>query len=238
MKTTVAVCDILGFSKIVEEISPEIIVDEYLGWLRKSLHHSIHKNDFPNEIPSLKQLESHDIVRVSWFSDTIFLYTIRDTDDALQSLISTVGWLLFESTLASRNLRCGIAYGEAHMDSDEGIFIGHPIIEAYRLEQVQAWAGGALALSAIDRLPKDVESGEFADWWLVPYEVPRSGGGVASKLAINWTFGLHRGFDVHWSSSSPVPSDEDLKNKPKIVEKWQNTKKFHDKVCKHCENRS
>ena len=42
----IAVCDILGFSKLIESNPLDKVVDHTLGWFRKALHHSIHKNGF------------------------------------------------------------------------------------------------------------------------------------------------------------------------------------------------
>ncbi len=232
---SIAICDILGFSNLVINSPVETIVDKYVSYLRRALSHSLYKDDFPDEIPSLDYLQQNKTIGVAWFSDTVVLFTKEDTDEHLMDLLSTVGWFVFECMFSERRVRCGIAYGEAYIDTDEDIYVGPPIIEAYKLEQRQAWSGGALAQSVIDRLPRIAMTGETIDWWIVPYGVPKTGGGIVSKYAINWTIGTHPPtYSIDWSRSSLEPSLEERKSKPKIVEKWENTRKFHHDVCMYC----
>jgi hypothetical protein len=145
----IAVCDILGFSKLVDGNPLELVVDDVFGWFWKTLHHSLHKNKFPDEISNRGLLEGHDLIGAAWFSDTILLYTKVDTDDAVQQLIMTVGWLIFENIFhPPSRIRAGISYGEAFIDPANSVFIGKPIVEAYQLEQKQQWSGAALTISA------------------------------------------------------------------------------------------
>jgi hypothetical protein len=67
----VAVCDVLGFSRLVEKSSLEDVVNGAFGWLRKTLHHSLHKREFPAEIPRKDEFLGNDHIGVAWFSDTI-----------------------------------------------------------------------------------------------------------------------------------------------------------------------
>ncbi len=163
----IAVCDILGFSALVERTPLDVLVDNRLSWFRKALSHSIHKNEFPSTAPPTPELNKHEHLGVVWFSDTVLLYTKSDTDDAIRELLLAVGWLLFETVLdGNTKIRGGIAYGEAYIDQENSIYVGKPIVEAYNLERVQQWAGAALSLSAHDRIPEHVRSGKCADWWL------------------------------------------------------------------------
>lgn len=232
----IAICDILGFTRLVQKNSVEQIVENSLGWLRKSLHHSIHKLDFPSDVPSLKQLQDHPNVGLAWFSDTILLYTREDTEECIRSLLSGVGWLLFETMLTPDvRLRCGISYGESYIDPEESVYVGHPIIDAYQLEEKQAWAGGALTKAAVQRLPDSARSGYFPEWFVIPYPVPLSNQTTMDTLAINWTIGVHLpGFDFRWSRTKSIPSSEDWASNPRICEKWQNTRNFHNSVCRFC----
>jgi len=233
---TIAVCDILGFTRLVQRNPLEQVVGKSLGWLRRALHHSIHKVDFPSEAPSLKQLQEHPNVGLAWFSDTILLYTREDTEECLRSLISGVGWLLFETMFTPDvRLRCGISHGESYIDSEQSVYVGQPIIDAYLLQEEQAWAGGALTNTAVERLPISARSGYFPEWFLVPYLVPLKNQQTIDTLAINWTFGIHpRGSDIQWSRSSSTPSTSDWESNPRVCEKWQNTRDFHNSVCRFC----
>jgi len=231
----VAVCDILGFADLVKTQSLDSVVDNAIGWFRKSLHHSLHKDSFPDSVPELQEIESDADVGVAWFSDTVLLYTLRDDDECVRNLISTVGWILFETIVTGRTrIRAGISYGEAYIDSSNSLFVGTPIIDAYRLEQSQQWAGAALTTNAQNRIPVAARSGQFADWWLTPYPVPLKDG-PKEMLAVKWTWGIHNpAWNLAWSESREQPNEQDWEEKPDICEKFINTKAFHDSTCTRC----
>lgn len=231
----IAICDILGFTSFVQKNQLDYVVESSLGWFRKALHHSIHQEEFPSHVPSLAQLQSHSELGIAWFSDTILIYTLEDTEECLQSLISSIGWLLFETMFTEdTRLRCGISYGEAYIDADNSIFVGKPIIEAYHLEEKQAWSGGALTTSAMQCTPEYARSGEYADWNVVPYPVPLTNKSTFDTLAINWTIGVHPNFELRWSKRHSEPTPEDWKKQRVVCEKWKNTKTFHNNVCRFC----
>ena len=231
----VAVCDILGFSNLVIENSLDLVIEDTLGWFRRALYHSIHKDSFPSQIPTLLELETNPNLGIAWFSDTLLLYTLRDTDTCLQSLIQTVGWLLFETIIAGKTrIRCGISYGEAYLDQQNSIYVGRPIVDAYRLEEKQAWSGGALTEDAVKRVSESVRNGDYIDWWVKPYAVPLKNG-ECQTLAVDWTWGNHdSSFDLHWSRESIEPSERDWRERPDVCEKWKNTRFFHHEVCRWC----
>jgi hypothetical protein len=231
-----AVCDILGFSQLVESTPLDVVVTDVLGWFRKAVHHSIHQKDFPLTVPNRAETEQHELVGVAWFSDTVLLYTKKDTDDAVRQLLNSVGWLIFENMLYwPTRIRAGLAYGDAFIDPDNSLFVGKPIVEAYRLEQHQEWSGAALAQSACDRVPERVRSGQFADWWVVPYAVPLKDNASFDTLAVNWNWGIHDiGWRMRWCESSDMPSERDWSTRPSVCAKFVNTKQFHEAFCHDC----
>lgn len=233
---TVAVCDILGFSKLVENHPLDAVIDNAVGWFRKALNHSLLKNGFPSETPPLSALAAHPQVGIAWFSDTILLYTKHDTDEALRELLSTVAWLLFETMLGgTTRVQGGIAYGSVHLEPENSLYVGLPIIDAYRLEQRQQWSGIALAESAVARLPQNVRTGEFLDWWVKPWEVPVKDGPPFLTLAVNWNAGIHHpNWRLRWSEESENPTDADWRARPDLCEKFVNTKRFHLAHCRDC----
>jgi hypothetical protein len=232
---TIALCDILGFSDLVKQTDLHTLVEMPLAWLRRFLHHSLHKDRFPAEVPSIAELNAHKKLGIAWFSDTLLFYTRMDDNDALLELYQTVGWLLFETMFhGDTRLRAGIAYGEAFIDPENSLFVGEPIIEAYEMEKCQKWSGAALCASALNRTPAGLLSGRDADCWVIPYPVPTKNG-VCETLAINWTTGHHYpGNQLRWSSVSPEPTAADWEARKPVCEKWRNTKRFHDQVCRHC----
>lgn len=230
----VGVCDLLGFSNLVLSGDLTEIVKNHLGYLRKVLYHSIHQYDFPEEPPSLSELLDQDRVGFAWFSDTIFLYGQDDSEESNRHVIETIGWLISEAMLVPQvRIRAGVSFGPMYIDSENGIFVGPALVEAYRLEKKQLWSGGALSSSASENIsPRDP--------WLIEYDVPIRGEygerTTMRTLAINWTSIIHfpNTFLLDWLIDQPEPSQEEIDRNPDIVEKWRNTRQFHIDVCSSC----
>ena len=234
-----AVCDILGFSALVERESLDYVVSDSIAWFRKALNHSMHKGLFPEHVPETNDLDRHEHVGVAWFSDTLLFYTKSDTDESVRELLSVVAWLVFETmrgdTRGNTRVRVGVAYGAAFVDPRNSLFVGMPIVEAYRLEQAQQWSGGALSQSACDRLPEAIRSGKYADWWVTPHDVPLKAGQTRNTLALNWNLGIHGpGWRLRWSKQSAMPEKNDWAKDPSVCEKFVNTKAFHEAHCREC----
>lgn len=238
-KYMVAICDILGFTQHVRNNTADRVVSDVLGRLRKSLYHSIHKNGFPKDVPPLSELQNHAHIGLALFSDTILLYTREDTDESIRSFVNMLSWLVFETMfMQNTRIRCGVDYGLAVIEPENSIYVGIPIIEAFKLEKKQQWSGGAFTEAACNRIPHYARDGNDVNWWVVPYEVPLKDCGRMQTLAIDWTWGLHdRKFDLSWSHNSKEPTPNDWQSNFDICEKWQNTKNFHDSVCVWCGNR-
>ena len=236
MNHTIALCDILGFSELVANQTLDDVVQKPLTWVRRSLHRAVHQGADATEKPSLQDIQGQDKLGVAWFSDTILLYTLKDEDECIKLLLQAVGWLLFERMFSPyARIRGGIAYGEAHLDASQSIFVGKPIIEAYLSERRQAWSGCCIAESACARIPKWVQGGQRPDWWLRRYPVPLNEQPAKEMLVVDWTRGIHDLYDFPWSSKSPIPSHEDERSMPDVCEKWRNTKQFHREVCEWCQ---
>ena len=117
-KSLVAVCDILGFGNLCRRSEPEDIAKHSIGWFRKALHYSIHSDEFPQSTPSLIELCKQAQLGLALFSDTVFLYTLEDTDENCRILISSLAWLVFITMRRPDiRIRCGVAYGNV---SDRG----------------------------------------------------------------------------------------------------------------------
>ena len=76
---TVAVCDILGFSELVERQPLDAVVDNVIGWFRKAPSHSLLKSGFPSDVARLTDLEADPHVGVA---------SVERRDSALSVLIS------------------------------------------------------------------------------------------------------------------------------------------------------
>lgn len=200
--------------------------------------HAINKDSWPDGTPSLAEIDRNSLIGIAWFSDTILFWTKEDEDYNIRELIQTVAWLTFANIYGNTKIRGGISYGEAYIDPTNSLFVGTPIIDAYRLESQQQWSGVALTDSAVSRVPSFVHEGGFVDWPVVSYDVPLKDSSSTSTLAINWTYGIHRNFDMPWSPLSDEPTARDWEQSRSICEKWHNTRQFHTDVCESCRRKT
>jgi len=235
---TVAVCDILGFRNLVLTHQLNAVVERILPFFSKILHHSTHQGEFPLTPPSLKELKSQTRVGLAWFSDTIILYSFEDTNEDFRRVIEAVGWLIFETmSIPYTRVRAAVSYGDLFVDEQNGLYIGAPIIEAYELQSIQQWVGGALAPSAAGRIPTQDLARNPLDWWLTEYPIPlkcHDPRFINTRFAIDWTKGIHHYWPMEWSDKSKEPTDEDKVQQPDVVAKWINTRDFHLAKCYYC----
>lgn len=233
MNYMVAMCDILGFKKLVEMFPASQIKERSFGYLKKALKFSVEKN-IPETVPSvnelLKSLTNYRL-GLALFSDTILIYTLEDTDTSVNNLISTLGWLMFATIgFSDVRLRCGVSFGEAEMDVPNAAYVGKALVEAYELQESQEWAGGALTPKAVERLPTEAKT------YLIQYKVPRKTKQPMETLAINWTIGSHEPgeFPSPWNTITREPTTRDWFERPDVCRKWWNTVAFHDAMCRKC----
>jgi hypothetical protein len=225
-------------------------------WFRKMLYWGITRKDWPDEaqLPPLKELRETLPVGLALFSDTVLLYTLTDDEENYQRLLRIIAWMMFATMhVPNLRLRVGVSHGEIHIDLDNELFLGQPIVDAYLLQEAQDWSGGALTEEAAKKVPEQYRNGEHPlEWPVRPYEIPlkecrkrnepdpdhRETVFVQRRysknmLAVDWTIGIHDSPFLEWSpSSSDPPSSVD----ERIAEKYRQTKCFHDHVCFWCRN--
>jgi hypothetical protein len=235
---TIALCDILGFSAMVQRKSLDNLVNNVIGWFQQATCHAMNKDSWHDGTPTLSEIDRNSLIGIAWFSDTILFWTKEDDDSNLREIIQTVAWLTFANVHGNTRIRGAISYGEAFIDPANSLFVGKPIIDAYRLESQQQWSGVALTESAVARVPAKIRDGRFADWPVVRYSVPLKNDITMRTLAIDWTYGIHTDLRLDWSPTNPEPTEEDWKSKYSICEKWKNTRQFHTDVCKYCNRTS
>ena len=236
VKRLVAVCDILGFRHLVLSQNLEDLLHGPLADFRRIVSFSVKHGGVPELPPPLQAIREQDRVGFAWFSDTVVIYAKDDDDLSCMNVLETVGRLLFATMWGFTRIRAGVAYGEFYADAANEIFVGPALVEAYEMEQAQAWAGGALTESAAARLPGRTTTGERFQWWVCKYPVPLKVGAQVkcSNLAVDWTQGSHRAFKLLWSPSHAEPTEEERTSNPSRYDKWMNTRQFHEVVCVTC----
>jgi len=228
-----AIGDILDFKNTVLKYPLEVIVEQYFGFFRRALQHALRQQGWPSVPDDFAELRATVPMGLEWFSDTIVLFARDDTDSSAKAVVDAAAWLLFETMyVTSVRLRFGIDYGELYTSSDAGQIVGRAVVGAHVLEADQEWAGGALTTPAAERI-----GGVLRNDTLVEYPIPFKKSVSHTRVALNWTLGDHPPLEIQWSRQSAQPSKQDTQERPDVVEKWQNTNRFHEAVCFWCRQR-
>lgn len=212
---------------------PEVVAEAYLEFFARALRHAIERKGWPASSTTLEELQNQARVGLEWFSDSIVLFALDDTDAACTSVVETAAWLAFQTVVAPVRMRFGVDYGEIIFNRHKGIMIGKPIVVADRLQKAQNWSGGAFTRDALSRLQ---HTGAMD--YVVDYEVPIKSRPFATRAALDWTFAPHLGIHFLWSKASAEPPKEFELQHPDFVEKWRNTRAFHEAVCRSCSARA
>lgn len=259
-KRMVAFCDVLGFKALVKG-RPLGDIASALTFLRRALGFAAWQEDPGNPPPDLSVIRGRAKVGFAWFSDSLFLYALDDSDQSALLVIEAVGWLLFSTGFSSIvSIRGAIAYGDMLIDPGNDVYVGQPLIDAVQLEARQDWSGATLCDSAVARVAMAVRLEDFV--WLRRYPVPMKaarapstsgclarlydwalrpkaagdpiGPAAINPVVVDWTFGTHYPTVFQWSPSSIEPTPLDEQKQPDVVRKYRNTKAFHDGVCRWC----
>ena len=155
------------------------------------------------------------------FSDTILCWA--HAGEAVEILPVVIGQIMARA-VGSMPLRAGLAFGECVIDPANDIYIGQPIIDAYRTEQAQEWMGGAFHPSCwtmhglLEKLCKGYERSA------VKYAVPVKTAATRLEYALNWPL----------LADTPVSGDlltaAETSAAPAAKVKWRNARRFYDTV--------
>ena len=165
----VAYLDLLGTSKLIES--------EH--WIQV----------FSVYAESLKQFrrESFDeyLIDSFSFSDSFILYTVDQSDISYRALDSFAR--LFVVSLIQRGIpiRGAMSCGYFYADSENDLFFGQALIEAYRVGESQDWLGFVLCESAVAQLDQVVlpanERINYASW-LVPFKATKQSSEIEKRM--------------------------------------------------------
>ena len=228
----VAVCDILGYSNLVESSSLHNMIDLHLNNIKnliKSSTHYINRNKDVYPSPSLGY---------SIFSDTVFLYSLSDTYEGYRSVLHAVYSLIRQPMFTPiYRFRAGISYGEFYHDKKESLYTGKAMVEAYKLEKIQQWSGAALTETAADKFKNKSPESDL----LVDYDVPvRLPTGSTHKIlsVVNWTYGPRHPEipgKPNWMEREEKGVRVDFYKDKNVEQKILNTEKFHSDNCIQCQ---
>lgn len=191
----VAFFDVMGFKAMLDRHAgePEAIY-ELMDSLRKAAA-SAEELNYNTRTPIGPMNFPGCWVRFAQFSDSIVLIT-RDASQQSSALIALATQFMFIRALGiGVPIRGAIARGEFTADFDKQIFFGQPLVDAYLLEEKQAWYGACYHSSCDDAPEEEREYPPVPEGWLATscmYQVPVKGDHGHEELnAINWAVAFH-----------------------------------------------
>ena len=141
------------------------------------------------------------------FSDTTLLFTRGDDQDDLSAILIVCLELLAQTLHGSVPVRIGVADGLFVFNRDEGLFVGPPLVHAYRRGEAAQWIGAVVDEIVAERASKLNPPFLSADKLplVVEWDVPLKAGGTARQPVLAWPRSHKRNFAI-----SPPISDEDF----------------------------
>lgn len=91
-------------------------------------------------------------VGYAWFSDTFVVYSNDDTIESFDAIDNISRWFFYSLITANMPVRGAVSCDSFYADSDNGLFFGEALIEAYEYGEAQDWIGFLLCPSAEERL--------------------------------------------------------------------------------------
>jgi hypothetical protein len=141
-KRLVAVCDVMGFSRLIRSIGVARVLDGPMQNMFRILENNITQEEPSVPFESVGDLKSGRRVGVAWFSDTILLFALDDSDLSCSHVIESVGWLIFRSFFTPQTrIRAGISYGDFFAAEDRNLFLGNAMIDAMRKRKPRTGQG-------------------------------------------------------------------------------------------------
>lgn len=196
-KCYVGFLDILGFKDFVENNSHKELIENFDFIIDKvfSTHIEGYNNSNRGKIGSEQFL-----IEVLFISDSIILWTKNEFQGSFVKLLNIVSDLIAISFRTGLPLRGGISFGELHTykNSNNTTVIGKGLINAYKIEETQNWAGCIVDKIAIDELNiqnsflPEIKKITYDDLInvvkiLQEYDVPLKSGISERNYVVNWT---------------------------------------------------
>lgn len=203
-------------------------------------------------------LEGGDIltIHVNYFifSDTILIWQAipkdfgdENSNDIIIIFLRAIQSLFLNAINCRIPLRAGVAIGDcifnpfrtgiirfspgfSPMIKGEGVFLGMPIVNAYMVENAQEWIGIGFHKSFINYI--GINNCEL--YGLVKYDIPSKNKGLKLNYTLPWITWGDRLDEILREEIKNLQFRKDLnnKNRKKIILKYENTLKYHEKLKK------
>ena len=126
-------------------------------------------------------------VKSIFFSDTIILYTEQDNFEDLFSIFLTATNFFFQSMLLGIPLRGGIAHGDFFVDTSKNLYMGMPLIKAYKAGEKAQWLGIIVEDDIYRTQLADYPEMKY-DHYFVEWDVPLEDNKTEKEIVINWPY--------------------------------------------------
>lgn len=220
--------DLLGFSELVKGNYLKDVVESFLDVMTAQ-----------NEIikDSRKVVIQGDILEpvqgYFWFSDTLILYSRDSSTKNLLNLIPTASYIIASLLNKGFPSRCIITSGQFYVgkhNSNQDIFLGKALINAYELEKNVNWCGGVIDSSIVEceEIKEMKRNNE-----IVSYNPPLKKSGIVEYKCLNWP----KYYKANFHGTAQTIRDkmvEKIKTdiEPCVKEKIRNTEEFFTSIMK------
>lgn len=214
-----AMFDVLGFSRWLESVGLQTVLDSYHLLIERVVVRS-------NEKGGLSAVQTQDGALFAitgppgyaYFSDTIILWHPL-VPAFVDDFVTRCSELICEALAMNIPLRGAITLGDAVLDPDSDFFLGTPIVEAARLEKAQNWIGLTLGQTAI----WSPFLAQIHGTAIIEYPPPTKERlkEYTSPIVVDWP---RRWRDKH--GECPSAKLRELNRDPKFASYWENTIAF------------
>jgi len=138
-----------------------------------------------------KEYSTNDYVRMTFYSDSIILYTIDNCEKSYKSILYTSAHIVKFFLKQGFGINGCISYGVCTCDYKDGkyITIGQPFVDAYLLQDDLLCYGVALDEKAVKKIDKEGYNADFCPFLLdseIRLKIPTKKKGWVEISMINW----------------------------------------------------
>ena len=132
-----------------------------------------------------------DRVQTFFFSDTVIIFTYSDEPEDLYSILTLSSELFSNALHRCVPLRGAIAHGKFYFNLEEYLFLGKPLITAYKLGEACQWLG-IVVDDSVAKMAEKLAINEIIIQWNVPLKKNK----VQRLYVINWPWIFRNNFTI------------------------------------------
>ena len=166
-------------------------------------------------------------VRTFFFSDTVIIFSLSNEPEDLYAILILSSELFSNSLHKCVPLRGGIAHGKFYFNMEESLFLGEPLVKAYKIGESAQWIG-----IVVDKFVAEMAESYPISEEIIQWDVPQKNKSFKREYVLNWPWIFRNNFtikpvtlDAFYEAFKPLfGSYYDLPESAKI--KYKNTVNF------------